>query len=53
MAIGESRWLFCWGCFASGFEHAGNGNRAALEWTAEGGCPHFYLFIYFLGLHIS
>ncbi len=36
---------FLLGRFPIDFEHAGKGNRAALEWTAEGGCPHIHLFI--------
>ena len=41
------------GRFLSGLNR-GKGIRAALQnGTAEGGCPHFYLLICFLGLHIS
>ena len=43
MATGESWWLFCWTRFEGGLT-AGKGNRAVLEWTAEGGCPHIHSF---------
>ena len=43
MATGESWWLFCWARFEDGLT-VGKGNRAALEWTAEGGSPHIHSF---------
>ncbi len=43
MATGKTGGFFI-GRFEGDFEHAGKGNRAALEWTAEGGCPHIHSF---------